>query len=450
MAQAIERHCLLSRGEPLLVAVSGGLDSMVLLHVLHAWSQSGVSQLTVAHFDHQLRGRASQQDARFVGRAAAKLGLRFVNEKGNVTGFARSDRMSTEMAARILRHRFLASAARAAGASTIALAHHADDQVESFFLRLFRGAGAEGLAGMDWQTSSPEDPGIRLVRPFLDEPRDVLARYARENHIRFREDPSNRSLAILRNRIRHQLLPLLRRDYQPGLAPVILRTMSTLRGDAEFIANQARIWQRGRRNRRFADLAAALQRQLLRLQLRQFNVTVTFDLVERLRLYPDERVSVGGEFLCRDQAGVVRLTREEGFRLEQIAISLEGRGGETRFGDLETTWRFLKLRGGPPGRRNRRNGLEVFDADRVGPVILLRHWHPGDRFRPSGLPRAAKLQNLFVNQRVPRETRRRLVIATTAAGELFWVEGLRIAEGFKLDKASRRGLKWQWRRVNPR
>jgi len=192
----------------------------------------------------------------------------------------------------------------------------------------------------------------------------------------------------------------------------------------------------------------ALQRQIILRQLQELEVTVGFDLIERLRMRAGERVSAGvGRFLSRDEAGKVLQTRGIAFRTEELAIALEGRAGKVRFGELELAWRFVSMR--PKARRpgRPRNRTELFDADKIGSRLILRHWRPGDRFQPIGYPRAAKLQDLFVNQRVPRETRSRLVIATTALGEIFWVEGLRIAEGFKLDKATRRGLKWAWQGV---
>ena len=143
----IARQHLLKDGAKVLVAVSGGVDSMVLLHVLHELAPLHQWSLTVAHFNHQLRGRAAEADLRFVQRAAQKLGLPFESATANVQQFATAQKLSVEMAARKLRHEFLARTARAVGAKQIALAHHADDQTELFFLRLLRGAGSGGLGG---------------------------------------------------------------------------------------------------------------------------------------------------------------------------------------------------------------------------------------------------------------------------------------------------------------
>jgi len=161
VAAGLPGCCGLGRGGALLVAVSGGVDSMVLLHVLNSLAPEWGWKLAVAHFNHQLRGRSSDRDEALVCRTAAALKLTVTVGQGDVKAFAKQSGLSLEMAARKLRHEFLARTARAGGITTIALAHHADDQVELFFLRLLRGAGGEGLAGMRGRAPSPMDRGSR-------------------------------------------------------------------------------------------------------------------------------------------------------------------------------------------------------------------------------------------------------------------------------------------------
>ncbi|HEU5396477.1 MAG TPA: tRNA lysidine(34) synthetase TilS, partial [Verrucomicrobiae bacterium] len=230
---------LIPEDETLMVAVSGGLDSMVLLHLLNRLSAPRRWKIAVAHFNHHLRGRASDADEALVRKTARRLRLPFLSAGADVGSFARRAKISTEMAARKLRHEFFARAARRRGWRRLVLAHQADDQVELFFLRLLRGAGAEGLAGMKWKSPSPADSQLMLVRPLLDVSREEIRRFAAENKIRFREDATNANVDILRNRIRHELLPLLRKNYQPGLTLAILRTMEIVGAEAELVADVA-------------------------------------------------------------------------------------------------------------------------------------------------------------------------------------------------------------------
>jgi tRNA(Ile)-lysidine synthase len=453
VALAIEAHTLLADGDRVVVAVSGGLDSMVLLRVLHELSEDRSWRLVVAHFDHRLRGQASAADARFVKRAAEALDLEVRQEHGRTADFARAQGVSLEMGARILRHRFLARVSRDVGASAVALAHHGDDQLELFFLRLLRGAGVEGLSGMDWQGVSPEDRGVRLIRPLLGERRVAVEAWARNRRLAFREDASNQDRDIPRNRVRHELLPMLRGSYQPGLDTVIARTMAAFRDTATYLCGEAEVWRRARRRKPFHLLPVVLQRQVIAIGLRELKVPVTYDLVERLRMTEGERVSAGTDrFLTRDKSGSIVETKGEGMEKicgDEMRIELGGGGrrGMAVFGGIELSWQLVALGSADYSKKAGEGCVEMFDADKVGPVIVLRHWRSGDRFQPSGLGRPARLQNLFVNQRIARRARRQLVIAATSDGAIFWVEGLRISEGFKLDKGSRRGLKWAWRRV---
>lgn len=454
VGEALDRHALLEPGERVLVAVSGGLDSIVLLRILHELAPRRDWRLVVAHFDHQLRGSESLADARFVRRTARSLGLECIAERGAVRAYAQETGKSLEMAARVLRHQFLARAAHQSESTCIALAHHADDQIELFMLRLFRGAGIEGLAGMRRLAPSPEDHRVRLIRPLLDEHREELARFAREHGIRFREDSSNRLLGIGRNRIRHGLLPLLRQEYQGALDQVILRTMTAMRDTADFVDQAAQAWRRARRKRDFDTLPTALQRQVISLRLRELKIPVSFELVERLRLNPNTQIPAGeSTLLKRDKKGLVSHQEKVRFRAEEMQIVMEGGAGEVVFQGLRLNWRLTAVRWPIPGKSTgnarplQRSRQEMFDADKIGDSVLLRHWRRGDRFQPIGFPRASKLQDLFVNLRIPREWRHQLVLATTRGGQIFWVEGLRIAEGFKLDKSSKRGLKWAWQRI---
>ena len=440
---------LLSAAQNILVATSGGVDSMVLLQVLQRLRKPVAGRLAVAHFNHQLRGRASDADERLVRQTAERLGLPCFVERAAVKTIAARKRISIEMAARQLRHEFLARTAREQGLATIALAHHADDQVELFFLRLFRGTGSEGLAGMKWRSPSPVDPAVTLVRPLLGFSKPELLAYAQQQKIHFREDATNAGTDILRNRIRHRLLPLLRKDYQPGLDKTVLRLMEILGAEADWVGAQVHAWD-GQGGVVFADQPVALQRQVLRRQLTELGLAADFDLVEQLRLKPEKFVSLSRQqSVARSMAGKIQCRERHPAPKSETSFNpaeqlLAGSAGKVEFGDRKFSWRTQAYTGiRPPARPQ----VEVFDADRVGPGIILRHWRAGDRFQPIGLSAPAKLQDLFVNARIPAANRRQLVLATTAGGDIFWVEGLRIGELAKLHRNTRRQFVWRWAKL---
>ena len=457
--QNIQTRRLLKRGQAVLVAVSGGPDSMTLLQILYALSARHRWKLTVAHFNHQLRGRSSDADEHLVRKTAAGLKLPLVAARAKVREYADKSKLSIEMAARKLRHEFYARVARERKLSVVALAHHADDQVELFFLRALRGAGGEGLAGMKWCSRSPVNGKVMLIRPLLDMTKSELRGFAREKMLGFREDATNARLDLPRNRVRNELLPLLRQRYQPALTRTILRLMEIVGAEAEVVGEMAKRWLKaaggdGRRGRpwtprrdvsSFADLSIAVQRRVLQLQLVELGVPADFELIERIRRRPDIFASVGPGFTAaRNAAGKVSLRTQPpvAFKVNELTVNLAGRAGEVDFNGIRFRWDFEAA--ARAVRLNPKGGCEFFDADKVGERIILRHWRAGDRFQPIGLKSAVKLQDLFTNRKIPRARRRDLVVAEAGNGRIFWVENLRIAEPFKLTPGTRRRLIWRW------
>jgi tRNA(Ile)-lysidine synthase len=219
---------------PLIVAVSGGADSVCLCDALAALRDDLALSLTVAHLDHGLRGDASRDDAAYVQRLSESLGLPCLAERADVAALARERRLSIEAAARQARYAFLARAARAAGAARIALAHHADDQAETVLLRLLRGTGIAGLRGMQARAPHPAAPDLTLIRPLLHLTRADTERYCAARGLTWRADATNDETDALRNRIRHELLPLLAR-YNPGIRKVLARLADTAAEDLEMI-----------------------------------------------------------------------------------------------------------------------------------------------------------------------------------------------------------------------
>jgi tRNA(Ile)-lysidine synthase len=420
------------------------MDSMVLLHVLQALAPGRGWTLIAAHLNHQLRGRSSDADERFVKAACRRLAVRCVSARRDVKGLASRRGISTEMAARAVRHRFLSRSARRAKCPVMAMAHHADDQAELVLLRLLRGSGSEGLGGMSVAGSSPADAGIRLVRPLLETPRARIAAYARQAGIRFREDRSNADCRFLRNRVRHELLPLLRAKYQPAIDRVLVRVASILSTENEYLTGLASGWLKDG-GEPFDRLPLALRRRVVQLQSTALGLGLDFETCEELLGKPGRPVNTpGGAILALSPDG--RLMRVPRRTLAHMGEALRvrlGAAGRVRFAGRDFTWRTLAVRGSL--RRLSRTGEESFDADRVGDKVVLRHWRAGDRFQPIGMDWPVKLQDLFTNHKVPAAERRGRVVAESGAGEIFWVEGLRIGERFKVRLDTAKRLVWRWK-----
>ena len=426
----------------IIVAVSGGIDSMALLHLLAVPAIGLRERLVIAHYKHQLRGVESEDDAAFVAQIANRLGFPFESDAGDTRQFADETGAGIEAAARELRHSFFGRLAKRLKA-VVALAHHADDQVETFFLRLLRGAGDRGLAGMKPIAPSPTDPGVTLFRPLLGIRRDDIAAFVAEEGIEFRNDTTNKETRFLRNRIRHKLLPRLTEQFGSSVSRQVLKTMQLAGDAADCIDHLAADWSG---QPPFGQLSVAVQRQVLRRQLFGLGDEPTFDLVESLRLKAGRIIEVSsGRRLQRNAAGKVDVAVDEPeFLLAKREVSLSGKEGETEFGGLKIQWE--RLSGGFDKWRElgQMNNREVFNAASIGQSITLRHWQPGDRYKPIGQAGTTKLQDLFVNQKIPKPERRGLVVAEDANGQLFWVQKLRIADSGKVTGSTRELLLLSW------
>jgi len=270
-----------------LIAVSGGRDSVSLLHWL---VQLGYRKLIVCHLDHQLRGRSSQADARFVEKVAAEYQADFEIGLANVQALAKKQRISIETAAREARYAFFAETARRRNCRTIFVAHHADDLVETFLINLFRGAGSAGLSAMQ-ETSIRRIDRLELtiVRPFLRFWRKDIDEYVGEHGLKFREDATNKNLRPLRNRIRHRIIPYLEKTVGRNIRRNIWRTAIIAAEEEKWMGGELPDLTRAELSvSAIRALPIAFQRRAILKWLRAQNVSnVGFDVIERVRSLAD-------------------------------------------------------------------------------------------------------------------------------------------------------------------
>jgi tRNA(Ile)-lysidine synthase len=275
-----------------LAGVSGGRDSVALLHRLVSL---GYKNLIVCHLNHQLRGRSSDADSRFVKKLAQKYQLDFEPGSTNVRALAKKKKLSVETAAREARYKFFGETARRRKCKTIFLAHHADDLVETFLINLFRGAGRAGLAAMR-EVSIRRIDGVNLVivRPLLGVWRKEIDDYVRKHRLKFREDASNKNLNPLRNRIRHRVIPFLEKTIGRNIRPTIWRTAIIAAEEENWIDNQLS-------GSTTADLPVsqlrtlpiALQRRAILKWLRALKISeIGFEAIERVRSLADHNAVI--------------------------------------------------------------------------------------------------------------------------------------------------------------
>lgn len=430
-----EQH-LLAPGDRVLVALSGGADSVALLHLLHALAPTFPLTILAAHLDHGMRPESSA-DADFVRSLCARLGIVLVERSVDVPALAAGRRRGLEETAREARRQFLRLAAARHGCAAIALGHHRDDQAETVLHRLLRGSALSGLAAMR-PRSTP------FIRPLLAFSRQQIRDFLAERRLPFVEDASNSDVTFTRNRIRHRLLPLLR-DFNPRIEEHLARFSSRLALEEDY-------WE-------------SEERRLLAELGRFGEAEVSFERGALLALHPAVRLRLLRRALLRvrgDLLGVSACHLEgiEGLLLAerpQAELHLpEGWAGRR----YERLWLrraapdacppFLSTIDGPgvyplPGGGE----LQVllagaalgedqrtveFDAARVSFPLTLRSPHAGDRFRPEGTGGSKKLKDFLIDAKMPREERQRLPLVV--AEEILWVVGMRRCAGWNPPPAS--------------
>jgi tRNA(Ile)-lysidine synthase len=284
-----------------LVGVSAGRDSAALLH----WLVSlGYNELIVCHLNHQLRGRSSDADARFVEKLAKKYEVDFELGAANVRVLAKKKRMSIETAAREARYSFFAKAAKGHGCRTIFLAHHADDLVETLLINLFRGAGSAGLVAIrESSTRQIDDVELTIVRPFLPVWRKEIDSYVKKYHLRFREDASNKNLDPLRNRLRRRVIPFLEKVLGRNIRPTIWRAAAIAVEEENWINGQLPDSSGAELSvPQLRALPVALQRRAILKWLRSKDISaVGFDVIERVRSLADPDAAVAKVNLPRNR-----------------------------------------------------------------------------------------------------------------------------------------------------
>lgn len=436
----------------MVVGVSGGPDSLALLHHLHSL---GIP-LLAATFNHQLRAEAAQ-DVEFVRSVASQLGVPFVSDSADVAAYAREQHLSIEQAARELRYQFLFREARKSGAQAVAVGHTADDQAETVLMHFVRGSGLAGLRGMSARMILPVfDPEIPIIRPLLDWTRSETEAYCRQHNLQARVDESNTDTTYFRNRLRHELLPALE-QYNPRIRQSLVKTALALQGDYQLLDEVVEsAWQTTVRRTDEGYVCfdlATLQSQSLALRRNLIRKAAYF-------LSPGER-DVDFEALARaatlkavDIAGGLKTIVEEGnlyltFNLAKLPVEwpqviepLEMRAGEISLGN---GWVICVevVEGDVYGaaRENQEKFTAWLEAENASGSLCVRGYRSGDKFEPLGMPhQTTKLAELFINQKIPKRLRACWPIVCVG-DEIAWVAGIRLSEKFKITENTPQAIK---------
>jgi len=463
--RTIERYRLLDRGDRVVVGVSGGMDSMVLVHLLSVSREEYSLSLIVAHVNHGLRPEESLREAKLVERVAGDLGLPFEQIQFETREFQKRSKLSLQDAARRLRFHFFRELLTKYGAQKIALGHNADDQVETVLIRLLRGSGARGLKGM-----MPLREG-RVIHPLLESWRTEIEDYAKFHHIPFLQDSSNLKSTYLRNRIRRHLIPLLEKDYQPNLKLLLQKTSHLIRDEDDFLEKEADKAYRQMIREEREGLSFSLA------TYREHHPVIRWRLILKVlqQMDSDQKAPEEGEPPSTAMIYDRLHGSEPCFLLELPTGGYIERCYETVFlrkGKVEPTAPFEMDVASPGTTTLREVGKEViievvdrrgssfkpgecppnvafFDYQCLHFPLRMRNFRPGDRFQPLGVKGTQKLKEFFVDHKIPRHERPNVPLLIS--GEVIaWVAGYRIDERVRVTEKTEKVLRAEIRSVTAR
>jgi len=439
--KTVARWGLLKRGDKVLVACSGGADSMALLSALLELREEYGLRIAVAHFNHRLR-RAADLDEHFVLRKAQEHGLPVYVKREDIRAFAVKHGQNVEEAGRERRYKFLRETAVRVGASRIATAHTLTDQAETVLMRILRGSGPTGLGGI-----FPCLDGL-IIRPLIEVKRRDVEAYLRARKIPYRDDETNRDLRYQRNRVRLRLIPYLERNFEPEVVRQLGRLADISREEegvweqcVQAEMKQAVFREKGKvylNARRLSALPPALGRRLVRAFLRAIRGDLrrlSFRDVEAVRSLAERKeAALPGKLLLRREKGLVSVKERA-----RPALPYEHEwDGKKKLAIPEIGLSF-----GARGMRKGKTRLPLYDDDRRAVVdagkvslpLLVRSRREGDRYRPLGSPGRKKLKEIMRAKGIPASERDRHPVFLSG-GKIFWVLGLPVSEDSKITPAT--------------
>ncbi len=432
-------------GESILIGVSGGVDSIVLLDILHILSFEHAYTLSIAHVNHGLRGEDSKRDEKFVKTLAARYDVNCHSTQVKVGEFAKKHSLSEETAARELRYKFFRQTVSTIRAQFCATAHTADDSAETLLMNLFRGTGLTGLASIPPRRALVKK--TQLIRPLLCLSKNDILEYARLRELEWHEDETNTLTKYTRNKVRHDLLPKLKDEYNPKIVESLNRTATLLRRADGFIDSLIHSTYQSVVNEKddsctidvykLEALHSFLQGEIIEraISALTFGRTVSFAAIDRItKLLEAESGArenvVNNVIAIRNRDEIVLMYEQH---LQEVFLSV------FKLGTYAIGKYSLELE--ECHRNDVRIGqdkmVEYFDYDKLPYRLTLRTWHAGDSFHPIGFNGHMKVADVLTNEKVEHSERaNRLVLAT--ATDIVWLCGLRMSDDFKIDNETRR------------
>lgn len=470
---AIEIHSLIPEGGKVLIGLSGGADSIFLTEMLSEISNDSFS-ICAAHFNHGIRGVEADEDEAFVLNYCANKNIPLLIERANILSYAEKNMLSIETAARLLRYDFLERSRKSLECDVIATAHHADDNVESILLHLFRGSGSKGLIGMEYKRE-------RIIRPLLNVWRSEIEKFLFERNINYRTDRTNLIAEGSRNILRLEILPLIQKNINPSVKEVILRCSSLIREDElyfkELTESAFMDCIEGYKNfdidqdneiklsiEKLKELSHPILTRLIKYALSKVGVVVDIERVHVNSIIElmysqsgasldlprsKARVSFDKLILSRIEQGE-RRTSTNGAENKTLYLKITEENMENfalNKGKIETDIGVFHISFVKFDDIEFNRDISYLDYDKITFPIEIRTRRNGDRFLPINAPGECKLKDYFIARKVDRNERD-FIPLIVSQNKIAAIAGFTISEDFKVDKSSKRILEIKFKKFN--
>lgn len=446
----IEKYEMLEEGDNIILGLSGGVDSMSLLHILLRLKDRYGISLHLAHVNHGVRGELAKRDQDFVEEVARKLDLPFYTTKVNMEDYGRRHKITSEEAGRILRYGFFNEIIDSLGGQgKIAVAHNLNDQAETLIMRFLRGTGLDGLRGIEHRNDN-------IIRPILDISRQELEDYIREQAIEITEDHTNFQAIYTRNKIRLELIPYIEENFNPNIIRTLERTANLAEIDSSFLEKLSEksyndIVKKEGENRVILDLKGfqledlSIQQRLIRRSILEVNSNLQGISESQISLILDifsqgetgKKVDIANNIRARVSYDNLIIEKKLGEDLGEFEYSLDR---ELFIGEIGYKFHMSILEGQDFSKLPREKHTRYFDYGKMGQDLLVRNRRPGDSFRPFGMKGRKKIKDYFMDEKLPRTLRDRVPLVVDGQ-DIVWVVGYRTSEDYKLDKDTEKILK---------
>lgn len=453
----IKKHKLIEKDDRVVVGVSGGPDSMALLYILNEIKRELDFNICVAHINHGIRKDEADADEEFVKNICLRLSIPFNSTKVNMNEYAKKNKLTSEEAGRAIRYEFFNKILNDIGGGKIAVAHNKNDQAETLLMRFFRGTGIEGLRGMEYKNA-------KIIRPLLDVSREEIEKYCSDNHISVRIDRTNLEPIYGRNKIRLEVIPYIRQNYNKGIIDTLARTSRLMQMDSEYISEIVREKYKNMvveesQNSIVLDIDKlknehySIKTRIFRQSIEKINGDLK-GIEEKhinniINLMKDhitgKSIDIANNTIIKISYGniIIEKNNKQKKALFKYPLHIEE---SVYIDELNANITLKVLPATEVDIKNINSFIKYFDYDKIKDILYIRNRRDGDRFTPLGMNGSKKLKDFFIDEKIPRGERDSIPIIENN-GNIIWVVGYRISEDYKVSVNTTKVLSIEYKKA---